>query len=284
MRSSTRLLALAAFAALLGFPSRVSAAGKWFDNLFVIIMENTDLSTATGLSYMGKLTKRPDARLYTNYQCVARPSQPNYIGMVYGSTFGVTDDNYVDVTGANLFDLLEAKGISWKLYAENWPGDCSDKETTGIYAYARKHNPAIIMNSVRTNATRCAKIVHADQLAADLASPATFPSVAFYIPNQWNDGHNFGIGVGDIWMSSFIPKTLPSLPASTLTLITFDEPGKNSADTTPIYTLAIGAKVKAGTDAAAYNHYSFLKTVEENWALGNVGRGDVTAVPLAGLA
>ncbi|KAJ3307741.1 hypothetical protein HDU93_005933, partial [Gonapodya sp. JEL0774] len=61
--------------------SVVLATGKWFDNVFIIVMENTDFSTAATLSYLGSLAKRPDARLYTNYSCVGRPSQPNYIAM-----------------------------------------------------------------------------------------------------------------------------------------------------------------------------------------------------------
>ncbi|KAJ3316785.1 hypothetical protein HDU93_004274, partial [Gonapodya sp. JEL0774] len=96
--------------------------------------------------------------------------------------------------------------------------------------------------------------------------------------------HNLGMGIGDRWLKGFLPSTLTSLPSNTLVLIMFDEPGTTSPVTTPIYTIAIGTKVRAGVDGASYNHYSFLKTVEENWGLGSLGRADVDAVPLAGLA
>ena len=39
---------------------------------------------------------------------------------------------------------------------------------------------------------------------------------------------------------------------------------------------------KAGTvDKTLYNHYSLLKTVEDNWDLGDLGRNDKTAIPFS---
>jgi hypothetical protein len=36
-----------------------------------------------------------------------------------------------------------------------------------------------------------------------------------------------------------------------------------------------------GNDCTQYNHYSLLRTVEDNWGLGNLGRHDATATPIA---
>jgi hypothetical protein len=46
-------------------------------------------------------------------------------------------------------------------------GDCNPAETIGTYW--RKHNPLISFDSVRNNATRCAKAVNSAELDTDLA-------------------------------------------------------------------------------------------------------------------
>ena len=40
---------------------------------------------------------------------------------------------------------------------------------------------------------------------------------------------------------------------------------------------AVPAASKGTTDGTAYNHYSQMATVENNWSLGNLGLGDATA-------
>ena len=59
-------------------------------------------------------------------------------------------------------------------------------------------------------------------------------------------------------------------------LITFDEDDGHYAN--HIFTLAFGDMVKANAvDSNVYNHYSWTRTVEENWGLGDMGRHDATA-------
>ncbi len=50
-----------------------------------------------------------------------RPSQPNYIAMISGSTYGIHDDERHNLTGDNLANELNEKGVTWKVYAENMP-------------------------------------------------------------------------------------------------------------------------------------------------------------------
>lgn len=42
-----------------------------------------------------------------------------------------------------------------------------------------------------------------------------------------------------------------------------------------------GDVLKRGNDSTQYNHYSLLRTVEDNWGLGSLGRHDATATPIA---
>lgn len=64
-----------------------------------------------------------------------------------GDTFGVADDGDYNLPGPTIVDLLEAKGISWKVYQENLPGTCSLVSVQR--PYYRKHNPFISFTSIR---------------------------------------------------------------------------------------------------------------------------------------
>jgi hypothetical protein len=41
---------------------------------------------------------------------------------------------------------------------------------------------------------------------------------------------------------------------------------------------AVPASAKGTTDGTAYNHYSQMATVENNWSLGDLGLNDASAV------
>lgn len=100
--------------------------------------------------------------LLTNYNAVTHPSEPNYVAAVAGSNLGIIDDDYYDipVNQTSVFDLLEQNGLTWKAYNEDipaagWTGYSNDNGT-----YVRKHNPAIVFDSIGLNQTRSANVVH----------------------------------------------------------------------------------------------------------------------------
>ena len=65
-----------------------------YDHVFTIILENQTLGSlldnpaAPELNALAK-----DYGLATNYTGVGDPSEPNYVGMLSGSTFGLSDDS-----------------------------------------------------------------------------------------------------------------------------------------------------------------------------------------------
>jgi acid phosphatase len=61
---------------------------------------------------------------------------------------------------------LEKKGLTWKVYQEDIPS----VGYTGFKAgqYVRKHNPAVIFDSVAENPKRVKNIVPGTQLDADI--------------------------------------------------------------------------------------------------------------------
>ncbi len=255
-----------------------------FDRIFVVMFENESVDLVRQDPYLRSL-EALGVRM-SEYFGAAHPSQPNYIASITGLPF-VTDDNPHDLETTSIVDLLEAKGVSWKAYMENLPEDNKAVKFSADGLYFRKHNPFISVNNIRTNPARLAKIVNADRLAADVAA-GTLPQYCWFTPNIQNDGHSppgidFSDHVGEVrflsnWLKGFLTPLLanPRFMKGTLVVVTFDESIPHADN--HIYTTLLGDMVKADTvEAEIFNHYSLLRTVEENFGLGNLGRNDVTA-------
>uniref|UniRef100_A0A6B2LG19 Phosphoesterase n=1 Tax=Arcella intermedia TaxID=1963864 RepID=A0A6B2LG19_9EUKA len=171
---------------------------------------------------------------------------------------------------------MDAKGVTWKAYNENFPGNCYAGQYLG--KYFRKHNPFISFNNVRNNATRCANIVDSSQLDLDLKN-GQLPQYSYFTPNIDDDAHNTNITFAGTWLDNFLAPRLASFPPRTLFMITWDEDDKTEGNR--IDTFVWGTMIKAGaSDNLPYNHYSTLRTVELNWDLGDLGRNDATANPI----
>ena len=93
-----------------------------FDNMLVILLENTDYSDAVADPNLQAFAST--GILYTNWKAISHPSEPNYIAMITGDTQGITDDKEYTLNVQSVVDLLEAKSLTWKAYQENWPGNC----------------------------------------------------------------------------------------------------------------------------------------------------------------
>src|SRR5262249_29701624 len=137
-------------AAALLFPEMGVSAGSasdGFRKIMVVVLENTDYDDAIEQPFLASLVKR--GLLLTHFTAVAHPSQPNYIAMVAGSSFGVRSDGNVDLDQRHIGDLLEAKGLQWKVYAEGYPGGCFLGARAG--SYVRKHVPFLSFKSVQND-------------------------------------------------------------------------------------------------------------------------------------
>ncbi|CAG8543009.1 9404_t:CDS:2 [Paraglomus brasilianum] len=267
------------FLAVISISTATAIPGKFFDRFFVIIFENTSFQTAIQNPYLASLITRNNSVLLNNYFAVSHPSEPNYVATLFGSTAGILDDNFYSVDGTNLVDLLEAKGISWKAYMQDYPGACFTNMTSTSGLYVRKHNPFIIMSDVSTDPARCAKIVNADDIDNDLAADG-LPQFSYYVPNMNNDAHDTNTTFAMSWFSPWFEERLQNskFTDGTLFLITFDE--DDTKGDNHIFASLLGSPVKPGgphTDMTNYTHYSILKTLEDNWGLDNLGRNDTTA-------
>ncbi|MGK5082018.1 alkaline phosphatase family protein [Bdellovibrionota bacterium FG-1] len=260
--------------------SLLPASAPSFKKVMVIIFENTSYQTTLNQPFFSSLTKT--GALFSAFSAETHPSQPNYIALVGGDTLGVQDDSPVTLNQSHLGDLLEKKGKSWKIYAEDYPENCFLGKRSG--PYARKHVPLISFSNVQKNPSRCARIVPASMLASDLSSTG-LPDFSLYIPNLNNDGHDTGPAFADAWFAkAFGPKFQdPAFMQDLLVVVTFDE-DDNTSKSNQIYTLFLGPNVVPGSVVQTpTNHYSILRLVEDTFGLGSLGRNDASATSIEGI-
>ncbi|MEA2572639.1 MAG: hypothetical protein QOI24_4640 [Acidobacteriota bacterium] len=252
---------------------RASALPPSIKHVIVIVLENEQRANAEKQPYFAELMKR--GAMLRNFSAVAHPSRPNYIAMISGSTHGVKNDDMVTIDARHLGDLLEARRLNWKVYAENYPGNCYLRDSARG-SYARRHTGFLDFRNVQTDPARCARVVEAAELDRDAAA-GKLPEFALYVPNNKNNGHDTDVSVADKFLRRRLDPLLsdPNY-ASTLFVVTFDEDDYHAKN--HIYTVLLGAGVKPGrvTDVA-YDHYSLLRTIEELFHLGNLGEHDAGA-------
>ena len=222
-------------------------------HVFVVVLENENEENALQQPYLKKLAS--DGAYFSNYHGVTHPSQPNYIAMVSGSSQGVFGDGNVDINTAHLADLLEEKKLTWKVYAEGYPGNCFLGAGQG--AYVRRHVPFLSFENIQKNKRRCQKIANADELEQDWAH-GTLPNYVLYVPDLNNDGHDTTVGYAAAWLKKRFGSYLSDAKfmKDMLFVVTFDESGINL--TNHIYTVALGDQVMSGAviDPLALNELS----------------------------
>jgi len=245
----------------------------------IVVLENENESNAIDQPFMKSLAAR--GAYFESYKAITHPSQPNYIAMTAGDLHGVKDDRNVDLDVRHLGDLLEAKGLSWKVYADSYPGNC--RLDARIGSYARKHVPFISFKNVQENPARCANIVNASRMYDDIAAGA-LPDYSLFIPDMNNDGHDTGVEFADRWLEATFGPLLgdPRFMKGMLFVVTFDE--SRSSGGNRIYSAFYGDSVIAGSVSDhPWNHYSLLRTIEESFQLGMLGLNDQSADPISGI-
>jgi Phosphoesterase family len=145
--------------------------------------------------------------------------------------------------------------------------------------YVRKHNPLILYDSVATVPRRASLIRNFNDFAVDINASA-IPQWSFITPNLLNDGHDTDVNYIASWLQFWL---MPLLSDSrfndekTLILLTFDENESydiNNRVWTVLLGGAVPAKLRGTTDSTYYTHYSSMSTIQANWGLGSLGRGD----------
>jgi acid phosphatase len=224
----------------------------------------------------------------TNYYGTTHPSEPNYCAIYGGDHFGMDNDNFNQIPAnvSNIWDLLNAKGISFASYQENIPytgfeGFQYLNPGSGADNYVRKHDPPVLFNSNAENQERMDVIKDFVAFNEDLANNA-LPQHIFITPNMLNDAHDTGITYGADWLFTFVSPLLdnPFFMNKTLLIINFDEDATDTISNkvmSIIFSDVLPESLVGTTDPNVYTHYSNLATVEANWDLETLGRWDVAA-------
>jgi hypothetical protein len=186
-------------------PSAADLHFPRYAHIFVLMDENKS---------DGEIVNSPDAPAITafahaygyasRFYAESHPSEPNYVALVGGSTYGIVDDAPHAIDAPSLATQFARAGVSWKNYNESLPkaGSLAAYATdphpsdlpADLYVYAAKHSGFIEFTSVRRDPNRAGHIVGFDRLHADLHSGAV-PAFSLIIPNLCNDMH--GVGEGD---------------------------------------------------------------------------------------
>ncbi len=233
--------------------------------IIVIMMENkhyTDIVGNANAPYIQSMIAR--GTLYTNYE--AGPgSLPDYLAMTSGLTGSTSASN-------NIFNQLQAKGISWGEYEESMPSVCYTGGDTG--SYKKAHNPAVYYNDITSSPSACANVVPYSQF-----STSNLRAFSYVVPNLTDDMHTGStrtaeIEAGDAWLAANVPAMLS---AGAEVILTWDE---GSASDEHVATIAVGGTAGVGvTDSHAYTHPGLLAGLEDAWGLPLVNAAQ-TATPL----
>lgn len=236
-----------------------------YSHVVVVMEENHSYSDIIGNSsapYMNQLAN--GGALLTASYGVTHPSDPNYLALFAGNTFGLTADEcpLKEGTTANLGSELLAAGDTFKGYSEGLPSAGSTTCTSGNYA--SKHSPWVNFSNIPA----------ADQqpFSAFPSSSgyASLPTVSWVIPNLNDDMHNGTIAQADTWLKSNLSAYATWAKANnSLLIVTWDE--DDYTENNQIPTILYGADVTTGKYDQTVNHYNVLATLEAMYGLGQVG-------------
>jgi hypothetical protein len=273
MRFRLCALLLALLAALAtAAPHAAGAAVPALDHIIVVVMENKDWSQVRDAAYIATL-RSGGAELTNSYGVSQAASQPNYLALWAGSTFGVTNNNCPSpgspYSDENLGHALEAAGKTWRAYSEDLPSNGSACTSGGSSPlYTRKHDPWTNFSNLDHNNERTY-----NELLFDIATNA-LPNLAFVIPNNCDNMHNTGctVTVGDTWLSNQIPAMIGAVGPDGIVILTWDEDGGTPGNNNHILTVFRGRRVGAGIQSSGVvTHYDLLRTICDALGIAPMG-------------
>jgi autotransporter-associated beta strand protein len=261
------------------------------DHVVIVVEENHSYSQIIGdttdAPYMNALAA--GGANFTDSHAEIHPSQPNYVALFSGSTYGMTTDSMYPhslFTGPNLGSKLLAAGLTFTGYSETLPSVGYDgtsyppSSTTGYYK--RKHNPWVNWQDSTTP-------LPANKLPLSVNQPYTsfptdfsaLPTLSFVIPNTLHDMHDGTIAQADQWLQADIASYATwAMTHNSLLILTWDENNGTTANHIP--TIFYGQGVVPGNYTGTINHYNVLATLEDMYGLphtdNSVGASPVTDI------
>lgn len=200
----------------------VDLAFPRYDRIVVVVEENRAGDAIVGSPNAPALTAL--AAGYGNAAAMfgeTHPSEPNYLAMIGGDTFGIRDDDawYCgpadgrphcggakragypphDLAAPSLPEQLVSRGLTWRGYFGGLSQSGSTEivspasETAPAAAYAAKHDPFVNFGTLRNASDFARHVVPLEWFVRDLNAGA-LPNFSFVVPNQCEDMHGMAPG------------------------------------------------------------------------------------------
>ena len=215
----------------------------------------------------------------TDWTAIRHPSLPNYLAIVGGSTFGVTDDNDpVDhpINAVTVFDQAIDAGKRARLWAESMPANCYPVSAS---LYAVKHNPWAYFTPSQT---RCNSFDVPAGSFLHAAANNGLPAVGMLVPNLCNDAHDCPLATADNWLKARLPTVLQSSDFTSgrlAVVVTADEDDRRSGN--KVLTVVLAASLNGTVVTAPLTHYSltrfYAQTLGVAPLLNGIGAPDMRA-------
>jgi phospholipase C len=185
----------------------------------------------------------------------------------------------------NIGDSLNAAGVSWAYYGDQWSAYLKNPDGNYVTAdntYCNICDFFQYSTSIMTNPASRANLQDTTALYTAIKH-GNLPAVSYVKPDGWLDGHPASSKL--ILFEGFVKKIVddvqanPSLWASTAIIVTFDEGGgyydsgyiqplDYFGDGTRIPAIVVSPFTTAGHISHTYtDHVSILKFIEANWGL-----------------
>ena len=175
----------------------------------------------------------------TSSFAVSHPSEPNYMALFAGSTFGLTSDTcpVSEGTTANLGSELLAAGYTFKGYSEGLPKTGSTSLHLG-----RVRPQALAVDQLQQRAHLGLGCPSPLPELLELREPA---DVSFVIPNLDDDMHDGTISQADTWLNNNLSAYATwAKTNNSLLIVTWDE--DDYSENNQIPTIFYGADVTTG--------------------------------------
>ncbi|MCW2491322.1 MAG: putative hydrolase [Frankiales bacterium] len=237
--------------------------------LLTVVVENHSLAQMTaGMPYLDSLAQR--FAYASNYTAIRHPSLPNYLAIVGGSTFGVTNNNPPSsqpIAGDSIFDQALTRGLTAATYAESMPTNCA---LTPSGAYAVKHNPwAYFSDPTPRRNCQNADVPAGTPASGNLATDAAdgrLPNAGLWIPNLCNDAHDCSLSTADNYLESWLPQLMaaPDFQTGRLAIVvTADE--DNNTTVNKVLTVVLHQSLDGGHTVVttALTHYSLTRLYDQ---------------------
>jgi hypothetical protein len=221
----------------------------------------------------------------------------------------------------NIFHQLDGVGVPWQSWLESMPAPCyvvSAGAAKTLNHFGAKHNPAVFYDNVEgLNGVWSADPLgqSAECQNNDIPAGGTGPNdmsafntavslgnvgrFNFIVPNECEDGHDNckpqGNGVAQF--DAFLAKEVPLIENSptfmfdpnAVLIITFDEGTSNQGPGSSkqfsgggnVAFAVVSPLAQPGVYASTYNHYSFLRTVEDGFGILSHPANAATASPIS---